>query len=162
MTISEGAQWRSGLLRYKAVKCISPQQQEALSMTSIIHITDLCLTTAPTHAPRSSSLLAQYNQLIWISLQSLSPFSITWYLLIAYQYSTSRSKPCTLTTASFLSEIAEERIGILCQEIALDLCSTNIKSLGVAVTAKRNQLTSKGDKGFPQDRKQNLSLLLDS
>lgn len=45
----------------------------AHSMTSITHITDLWLTTAPRHAPWSSSLLAQYNQLTWISL--MDPFS---------------------------------------------------------------------------------------
>lgn len=60
-----------------------------------------------------------------------------WYPLIAYQYSTSRLRPCSLTTASFLSKISDQRIGILCQETAWDLCSTSIYSFGVAITTKK-------------------------
>lgn len=158
VTISEGAQWRSGLQHGQATAfypSISPTAAESVSTTSIIHIADLWLTTASRNAPRSSSLLAQYNQLIWIILMDTFFFPII--SSCPLQYSTFKFRPCSLTTASFLSEISDQRIGILCQEIAFGLCSSNLNSLRVAVTKKRNQLTGKGDKRhFPQDRKQNL------
>lgn len=107
----------------------------------------------PRNAPRSGSLLAQYNQLI---IQSDGSF-------LLFHSSALDILPVLINTAPLdpgHPEASDQRIGILYQEIALVFCSTNLNSLAVAVTTKRNRLTTKGDKTqlFPQYGQKNLKV----
>lgn len=148
MVISEGTQWR---LVYSAgsQQLCTPLIAES---RSIIHIIDVIHRAKECSQIWQSPCPVQPAHTAWwiFSFSIISP----WCLATASQYSTSRSRPHSLTAASFLSQASHQRIGILYQEIASVSCSTNLNSLVVAVTTKTNGLSTKSDKGqlFPQDR----------